>query len=47
MWFFDLQYTYFWLFYQKPVFLMKKAHNLDPEKYLKSNLNRFIRAIKF
>ena len=30
-------------YYQKPVFLMKKAPNLNPE----NDLNRFIRAIKF
>ena len=41
MGFFDWQYAYFWVIfkfhaicnpiYQKPVFLMKIAHNLDPQ----------------
>ena len=31
---------------QKQVFLMKKAHDIDPERNLKSNFDRLIRASK-
>ena len=34
------------LFYQKQVFLRKIAHDIDPERNLKSNFDRFNRASK-